>query len=230
MLVRLGPYRSSSNLHNDSFIITYRMRITRKSAVGPHFEEGAFLVHHVIDFSAAGGILGMVCDVTEKAVTSVAWDGIGATIRSVSSLSSQNLEVMRRVTSLLSTSKNMQFCNEQIRTQPLFSPPCASATYGSARMCRRKNTTENARRHGKWNSLPSKHTTSSQRREDVQLGRREDVLFAPTLGWKDVFWRRLEKTSSRRLVDVKAWRRIIVVFWLILCWKDVFATLYVRCL
>ena len=78
--------------------------------------------------------------------------------------------------------------------------------------------------------LPSKHTTSPQRREDVLLGRREDVLFAPTLGWKDVFWRRLEKTSSRRLVDVKAWRRIIVVFWLILCWKDVFATLYVRCL
>ena len=75
MLVRLGPYRSSSNLHNDSFIITYRTRITRKSAVGPHFEEGAFPVHHVIDFSAAGGILGMVCDVTEKAVTSVAWDG-----------------------------------------------------------------------------------------------------------------------------------------------------------
>ena len=35
----------------------------------------------------------------------------------------------------------MQFCNEQIRTQPLFSPPCASATYGSARMCRRKNST-----------------------------------------------------------------------------------------
>ena len=58
---------------------------------------------------------------------------------SVSSLSSQNLEVIRRVTSLLSTSKNMQFCNEQIRTQPLYSPPCASATYGSARMCRRKN-------------------------------------------------------------------------------------------
>ena len=78
--------------------------------------------------------------------------------------------------------------------------------------------------------FPSKHTTSPQRREDVLLGRREDVLFAPTLGWKDVFWRRLEKTSSRRLVDVKAWRRIIVVFWLILCWKDVFATLYVRCL
>ena len=35
--------------------------------------------------------------------------------------------------------KNMQFCNEQIRTQPLFSPPRVSATYGSARMCRRKN-------------------------------------------------------------------------------------------
>ena len=52
---------------------------------------------------------------------------------------SENLEVIRRVTSLLSQSKNMQFCNEQIRTQPLFSPPCASATYGSARMCRRKN-------------------------------------------------------------------------------------------
>ena len=34
----------------------------------------------------------------------------------------------------------MQFCNEQIRTQPLFSPPCASATYGSAWMCRRKNS------------------------------------------------------------------------------------------
>ena len=59
--------------------------------------------------------------------------------RSVSFLSSQNLEVIRWVTSLLSPSKNMQFCNEQIRTQPLFSPPCASATYGSARMCRRKN-------------------------------------------------------------------------------------------
>ena len=57
----------------------------------------------------------------------------------MSFLSSQHLEVIRRVTSLLSPSKNMQFCNEQIRTQPLFSPPCASATYGSARMCRRKN-------------------------------------------------------------------------------------------
>ena len=34
----------------------------------------------------------------------------------------------------------MQFCNEQTRAQPLFSPPCASATYGSARMSRRKNT------------------------------------------------------------------------------------------
>ena len=41
--------------------------------------------------------------------------------------------------SLLSPSKNMQFCNEQISTQPLFSPPCTSATYGSARMCRREN-------------------------------------------------------------------------------------------
>ena len=59
--------------------------------------------------------------------------------RSVPFLSSQNLEVIRWVTSLLSPSKNMQFCNEQIRTQPLFSPPCASATYGSARMCSRKN-------------------------------------------------------------------------------------------
>ena len=57
----------------------------------------------------------------------------------MSFLSSQNLEVIQWVTSLLSPSKNMQFCNEQIRTQPLFSPPCASATYGSARMCRRKN-------------------------------------------------------------------------------------------
>ena len=43
--------------------------------------------------------------------------------------SSQNLDVIQQVTSLLSPSKNMQFCNEQIRT-----PPCASATYGSARM------------------------------------------------------------------------------------------------
>ena len=60
--------------------------------------------------------------------------------RSVSFSSSQNLEVIRWVTSLLSPSKNMQFCNEQIRTQPLFSPPCAGAAYGSARMCRRKNT------------------------------------------------------------------------------------------
>ena len=58
--------------------------------------------------------------------------------RSVFFLSSQNLEVIRWVTYLMSPSKNMQFCNEQIRTQPLFSPPCASATYGSARMCRRK--------------------------------------------------------------------------------------------
>ena len=33
----------------------------------------------------------------------------------------------------------MQFCNEQTRTQSLFSPACASATYDSARMCRRKN-------------------------------------------------------------------------------------------
>ena len=52
---------------------------------------------------------------------------------------SENLELIRRVTSLLSPSENMQFRNEQIRTQPLFSPPCASATYHSARMCRRKN-------------------------------------------------------------------------------------------
>ena len=52
---------------------------------------------------------------------------------------SENLELIRWVTSLLSPSENMQFCNEQIRTQPLFSPPCASATYDSARMCRRKN-------------------------------------------------------------------------------------------
>ena len=50
--------------------------------------------------------------------------------------------MIRRVTSLLSPSKNMQFCNEQIRTQPLFSPPCASATYGSARMCTWKNVRE----------------------------------------------------------------------------------------
>ena len=35
--------------------------------------------------------------------------------------------------------KYMQFCNEQTRSQPLFSPACPSATYGSARMCRRKN-------------------------------------------------------------------------------------------
>ena len=57
----------------------------------------------------------------------------------MSFLSSQNFEVIRWVTSLLSPSKNMQFCNEQKRTQPLFSPPCVSATYGSARMCRQKN-------------------------------------------------------------------------------------------
>ena len=59
-------------------------------------------------------------------------------IKVFSSLS-ENLELIRRVTSLLSASENMQFCNEQIRTQPLFAPPCASATYGSARMCRWKN-------------------------------------------------------------------------------------------
>ena len=57
-------------------------------------------------------------------------------------LIAQNLEVIRRITFLLSPSKNVQFCNEQIRTRPLFSPPCASATYGSARMCRRKNSEE----------------------------------------------------------------------------------------
>ena len=50
--------------------------------------------------------------------------------------------MIRRVTFLLSPSKNIQFCNEQIRTRPLFSPPCASATYGSARMCGRKNSFE----------------------------------------------------------------------------------------
>ena len=47
---------------------------------------------------------------------------------------------MRRVTSLLSPSKYMQFCNGQIRTQALFWLPCASPTYGSARVCRRKNS------------------------------------------------------------------------------------------
>ena len=52
---------------------------------------------------------------------------------------SENLELIRRVTSLLSPSKNMQFCNEQISTRPLFAPLCASATYSSARMYRRKN-------------------------------------------------------------------------------------------
>ena len=31
----------------------------------------------------------------------------------------------------------------RIRTQPLFSPPCVSATYSSAWMCRRKNGCEN---------------------------------------------------------------------------------------
>ena len=33
----------------------------------------------------------------------------------------------------------MQFCNEQTRTQPLFSPAFASTTYGSAQMYRQKN-------------------------------------------------------------------------------------------
>ena len=40
----------------------------------------------------------------------------------------------------VTTELNMQFCNGQTRAQPLFSPPCASATYGNARMRRRKNT------------------------------------------------------------------------------------------
>ena len=47
--------------------------------------------------------------------------------------------MIRRVTSLLSPSKNMQFCNEKIRTQPLFSLPCVIIPYGSTRTCRRKN-------------------------------------------------------------------------------------------
>ena len=61
--------------------------------------------------------------------------------------------MIRWVTSLLSPSKNMQFCNEQIRTQPLFSPPCTSATYGSARMCRRKNGVA----FGNWVTSYSQH-------------------------------------------------------------------------
>ena len=36
----------------------------------------------------------------------------------------------------------MLFCNEQTRIQPILSPACASATYGSAWMCRRKNMKE----------------------------------------------------------------------------------------
>ena len=35
--------------------------------------------------------------------------------------------------------RQVKVCNEQIRTLRLFSPACTSATYGSARMCRRKN-------------------------------------------------------------------------------------------
>ena len=35
--------------------------------------------------------------------------------------------------------KVCNFARKSIRTQPLFSPSCVSATYGSARMCRRKN-------------------------------------------------------------------------------------------
>ena len=48
-------------------------------------------------------------------------------------------EVIRRASALLPLSWNVQFCNEQTRPQPLFSPACASATYGIAQMCRRKN-------------------------------------------------------------------------------------------
>ena len=43
----------------------------------------------------------------------------------------QNLQVILRDSALLPLSWNMQFCNEQTRTQRLFSPACASATYGS---------------------------------------------------------------------------------------------------
>ena len=46
-------------------------------------------------------------------------------------LLSQNLQVILRDSALLPLSWNMQFCNEQTRTQRLFSPACASATYGS---------------------------------------------------------------------------------------------------
>ena len=35
--------------------------------------------------------------------------------------------------------KICNFAMNKKRTQPLFSPPCASATYGSAQTCRRKN-------------------------------------------------------------------------------------------
>ena len=40
---------------------------------------------------------------------------------------------------LLSPSQNMLGYKEQARSQPMFSPACASATYGSTRMSRRKN-------------------------------------------------------------------------------------------
>ena len=75
---------------------------------------------------------------------------------------SQNLKAIRRVTSLLSPNKNMQFCNEQIRTHPIFSPPRASATCGSARMCRRKNSVQPQRTH-------DAEITSLWRQSDVAM-------------------------------------------------------------
>ena len=47
---------------------------------------------------------------------------------------SQNFKEIQQATALLSPSQNMQFCNGQTWTQPLFSPACLSGIYGSARM------------------------------------------------------------------------------------------------
>ena len=72
-----NPHRSSSYLHNDNFNNTYRTKtLDYRRAVGPQFEEGAFPARHVIDFSATGGILVLVRDVTEKAVAGAAQDSM----------------------------------------------------------------------------------------------------------------------------------------------------------
>ena len=84
----------------------------------------------------------------------------------------------------------MQFCNEQIRTQPLFSPPCASATYGSARMCRRKS----------WNILKAKILYSLSKCKSCRLSINNCVVLSMLVA--EIKWKQMNFTCQNKLVFV----------------------------